>query len=408
MGERPTAFIAVANVKQEQQNSFEEWLTAKLGDAKVDVEYQISQSFNDFILIEAKDLHSANQLVRVINGASMEDLSEPFLAAVINFEKNNDIYTTITQLIKSKVKDDLLDLSGIQSLISTPLDLPGIGSSILLYAASNCSNRTEISQISFIKSGITKGFFLQNVLKTYFPKLKKLALNGNPCINNQQFLANMKRSKIQIITKDEDLNEFFQDVEMKNSKALVISCRIVPMHPINPNLVKLGNPRAQGRIEPPTIYDFDTCGIDVSKPINKFMVEFMKNSWKDLPSLKSYYHPISSVFSVLVKGCAPDSPMKRLLKYSRDVSINTGNFITGPSDIVSAQIEIFVKGFYAYPTRIETYDLEDFLHTFVLHGVYQDVYGNTFMFDRSFVISSITGSNFILNDEIYFHEPPLE
>lgn len=404
MTEARSGFVAVTS-QDMQIPAFEEWLQEKLGLEKSDLNYQINSISNDFFIIEVKDLGSANQLVRIVNGASVSDTASPFLAAVINIDKFNDIFITVSQSIKAKTKETLLDLSEYQNVINAPLDNPGIGSSILLVAAVTCGVRAEIKQISFVKSGITKGMFLTSGIKTYFPKLKKIALNGNIVVNNKQFMDNIAKSKIKIITKDEDLDPFFKVPEVLDKNSYVIVFQKRPINPVNPNLVKLGNPQKNGRLHAPDIYQYEPCGFDITLPLNKFIVDFLKASWSDITSIKSFYHPLNSVFSILVRGCAPDSHLQKYTKYSRDVTRTTGNFISGASDIVQAQTEVFVKGFYAYPTHMEASDLNDNLSAIVIHGAFQDIDGYTIEFDRSLAISSSTGKLMILNDQIYFHEP---
>ena len=426
MSDRKT-YVAVYTPQKEKSDriKFIEEITTILEENNKQApneEIQEDQNLENFTIIEFNQTKDANQAVQTLcNKKSKEKL--PILCGLVDKDKMEDIFNFLGPTLNDRITERVVDLGDLKPVINEKIDGFGVGSFVSLLAACFChenDSRKRIKRMSMNNDEIQRGQFMYT-LKLLFPNLKKISILGkNPIAKNTKFIQSMKDSGLQLLTKAEEID--FELPIPATEKEIeyapnLYSGRFIKV--IDPTLLRLGHPEQQGRVGSIDISRFTPCDIDPDEfPTNQFIINFLDTSWNKIEALEHFYAE-KAKFSITAKDGGPGSPLERYEKYSRNLLLSGGNCIIGSNLIVDAQKELFVNGFYAYPTLIESSRIDDDLYIVIIHGVFQDPYTMkqdepyhrykiekkvVLMFDRTLVLNDSMAKDYVIsNDHIYIH-----
>lgn len=421
-----SAFVALYAKGSEPEKILEE-IMEMIAEANKDItpkdDFDVFK--DNYLILEFKNNGEASQFVNTTCGKELKS-GLPILNAIVNTDKMEEIYNALVPDFSSRyINESVFDLGNVPKIIGEKLENFGVGSFIILLAACFCAEneaRKKITKMSFINDGINKPFIFYS-LKKYFPKVRKVAVIGNGIASDQSFVDNMKKnSKIKILTKQEEVKFLPEEVVEENQKEVIITSFYTRP---DPRLVTLGDPVSKGRCYIKELEEYEPVGIDPDEfPTNQFIIDFLGKSWNKLGEIGTCYSQ-DAVFSMTAQDGGPGSSLERFEKFSRNMIKNSSNFVIGPSDIVSAQKEIFIQGFYACPTEIQNAMIDDDMYAVVIHGAFQNAFykkvetpefpddiilvKEALLFDRTLAITEYShGRFYITNDHVYIHNHELE
>jgi hypothetical protein len=276
---------------------------------------------------------------------------------------------------------------------------PGTLGLLLLLCAIRCRD-SGIEVISLNSNHINDIFIngvsiLANVEKL-FPDLKQITFYDNPFNASQMY----EDTAIQILTDESPgLRTTAQDFpENRQSKPTFLRPKPPAQLPPVQNVEVagerfghlFGRPPPDQTLPPP-------IQVDGSVPLHQFIHEFLNAPCAELAK---FYHP-RAVFSVTVDLCSPGSPLAFYQQFSRNLLTENRPFVVGADAVAAANRQLFDPAFSSAVSAIHGTVGENGRCPVVLHGSFEDRFGNVLGFDRSMCVAGSAEAMAITNDHIF-------
>lgn len=290
-----------------------------------------------------------------------------------------DKVNQLEEILISRYRDPFLNLSAIEDESKIQVSNKFVLQFFLFCVATFCREKNwTVTTIDFKNNNISDTFGF-NGIKNLFPELENISLAGN-----------------NLNLGDENNKRPFQGIN------------VIFVESTESLKVVLETPSSIQRYHL-TLDNFPPFPLEIEDSfINKLIVEFLDCCWTDISSIGQYYLP-TSIFSIMVDTCHPDSPLAKSFKqFDRNLLHPTestlDNFATGPQVITCFQCELFPTGFCCHPLCVRSTIIWEDRCSVVIHGVFEDKNKNLFGFDRSMLIIKVEDGMYIANDHLFIRE----